>query len=105
MQIHVGTDAKHAWGMTSRRIGLELTVHSDVFEYRYDVMLECWSLDPIERPSFSHLVQSLSQILEGVSGYIDVGAFGTASLCSTMTESEANIIQETSRDELTPEES
>ena len=61
-------------------------------------------MDPIERPSFSHLVQDLSQILEGVSGYIDVGAFGTASLCSTMTGSESNIIQETSRNKLTPGE-
>ena len=68
-------------------------------------MLECWSLDPIERPSFSHLVQFLSQVLEGVSGYIDVGAFGSTSQFSIMTESESNIIQETSRNELTPGES
>lgn len=68
-------------------------------------MLECWAMDPIERPSFGQLVQLLSQILEGVSGYMDVGAFGTTSLCSTMTESESNIIQETSRNKLTPGES
>ena len=76
-----------------------------IISYRYGVMLECWSLDPIERPSFSHLVQFLSQVLEGVSGYIDVGAFGSTSQFSIMTESEANIIQETSRNELTPGES
>ena len=67
----------------------------------------CWSMDPIERPSFSHIVQHLSLILESVSGYIDVGTFEStsASLCSTMTESESNIIQETSRNKLTPGES
>ena len=58
-------------------------------------MLECWSLDPVERPSFSYLVQLLSQTLEGLSGYMDVGAFRNASLCT----SEANLIQETSMQE------
>ena len=67
-------------------------------------MLQCWSLDPGERPLFAHLVQLLSQILEGLSGYIDVGSFGTTST-STMTESEANVIHETSRKELSPGES
>lgn len=67
-------------------------------------MLQCWSLDPGERPSFSHLVQLLSQILEGLSGYMDVGGFGTTST-STMTESEANLIHETGRKELSPGES
>ena len=67
-------------------------------------MLQCWSLDPSERPSFSHLVEFLSQTLEGSSGYMDIGDFGTTSEC-TMTESEANVIQETSRKELSPGES
>ena len=40
-------------------------------------MLQCWALKPDHRPSFSHLVDSLSCSLEGMAGYVHIGAFGT----------------------------
>ena len=62
-------------------------------------MQHCWLLDPSERPSFSHLVQLLSQALEGLSDYMDVGGFkagpdaASTSFTSAMARSE---VQETS---------
>ena len=39
-------------------------------------MQQCWELEPKDQPSFSDLVSSLSQSLEAMAGYMDVGAFG-----------------------------
>ena len=39
-------------------------------------MHQCWSGEPEHRPSFSQLVESLSSSLEGMAGYVDIGAFG-----------------------------
>ena len=63
-------------------------------------MQRCWSLDPSERPSFSHLVQLLSQALEGLSDYIDIGGFKAESDAATSTSFTSTIarseVQETS---------
>ena len=39
-------------------------------------MLQCWEMERKSRPTFSDLVSSLSQSLEAMVGYMDVGAFG-----------------------------
>ena len=39
-------------------------------------MQQCWSGEPEHRPSFSQLVESLSSTLEGMAGYVHIGAFG-----------------------------
>ena len=46
------------------------------YSYRYTLMLQCWVTEPKSRPTFSDLVSSLSQSLEAMVGYMDVGAFG-----------------------------
>ena len=43
---------------------------------RYMLMQQCWELEPKDRPGFSDLVSSLSQSLEAMAGYMDVGTFG-----------------------------
>ena len=39
-------------------------------------MLHCWETDPKDRPTFSDIVRLLSVALEGLVGYMDIGAFG-----------------------------
>ena len=35
----------------------------------------CWEMDPDKRPSFSTLVESISETLERMADYLDIGAF------------------------------
>jgi len=39
-------------------------------------MSKCWYVDPIERPTFSELLSSMSQILASLADYVDVFTFG-----------------------------
>ena len=39
-------------------------------------MNQCWLGEPEQRPSFSQLVKLLSSSLEGMAGYVHIGAFG-----------------------------
>ena len=57
-------------------------------------MQHCWELDPKSRPSFSDLVSSLSQSLEAMAGYMDVGAFGQLQVRESALEIEAGEIEE-----------
>ena len=45
-------------------------------------MLQCWEMEPSERPSFSVLVKTISNSLEEMTDYLHVGAF-TDLDCST----------------------
>ena len=40
-------------------------------------MLQCWELEPQERPMFAATVQSLSCFLETMVDYMDIAAFHT----------------------------
>ena len=57
-------------------------------------MQHCWELDPKSRPSFSDLVSSLSQSLEAMAGYMDVGAFGQLQVHESALESAPREIEE-----------
>ena len=43
--------------------------------YSYLIMFKCWYMDPNKRPTFSELVNMMSQNLASLAGYLDVCAF------------------------------
>ena len=40
------------------------------------MVLQCWELEPVNRPTFANIVGALSDSLQAMAGYLDVGAFG-----------------------------
>ena len=55
---------------------------------RYALMLQCWQFEAKNRPTFSHLVSSLSQSLEAMADYMDVGGtiFSNSNFLDKRTE-------------------
>ena len=50
----------------------------------------CWKMEPDKRPSFSTLVNTLSESLEKQAGYLHVGAFTPGDNCDSLIESDHN---------------
>ena len=43
-----------------------------IINLRFQFMLKCWELSPETRPTFSFIVRSLSKLLDGMAGYMDI---------------------------------
>ena len=60
--------------------------------YRYKLILQCWEFEAINRPGFADIVSALSESLEAMAGYLDIGAFSGE---TTVTVAEINECRET----------
>ena len=40
-------------------------------------MLSCWDVDPEQRPTFAHLVTTITSVLDPLADYLDVTTFVT----------------------------
>ena len=38
--------------------------------------MQCWELEPVNRPTFANIVSVLSDSLQAMAGYLDIGTFG-----------------------------
>ena len=61
------------FALLSETLYIQTSTHH--IHYRFMFMLQCWEFESKNRPTFSNLVNSLSQSLEAMAGYIHVGAF------------------------------
>ena len=43
-----------------------------IFTCSYSVMQSCWKSEPEDRPQFSELVTTISDILESTAGYVEL---------------------------------
>ena len=43
-----------------------------LFQSSNEIMMQCWSLDPTDRPHFQGLVPKLSHVLETEFGYLEL---------------------------------
>ena len=53
-------------------ISYHLSIHDD-HHSRYDIMVSCWNERPAQRPCFSELVTEISNSLEEMAGYMELG--------------------------------
>ena len=51
-------------------------LHESIVHLSYFLMSKCWHMDSNERPTFSELVTSMSQLLASLADYMDVFTFG-----------------------------
>ena len=51
-------------------------LHESIVHLSYFFMSKCWHMDSNERPTFSELVTSMSQLLASLADYMDVFTFG-----------------------------
>ena len=60
----------------------------ELYPYRYDIMFRCWENQADERPKFAELVCTISTILEGIAGYMDLSLIPTCVDASVTAEGE-----------------
>ena len=57
-------------------------------------MLQCWEFEADTRPTFSAIVETLSQFLEAMVEYMDIGAFATGEMAPEIASTELNKSEE-----------
>ena len=46
-----------------------------IYIFRYQLLLQCWEFERVDRPQFADIVSTLSESLGAMAGYLDIGAF------------------------------
>ena len=57
--------------------------------------MQCWELEPVNRPTFANIVSALSDSLQAMAGYMDIGAFTTV-VIKECTETLEELVEEQS---------